>query len=89
MADWSSNPQDLNSMHEVGQLEEQMEDLNSIHELGQLEEQTEDLNSIHELGQLEEQTEFLCNVDEEYVPKVGMTFMSCTEANDFYKEYAK
>ncbi|MED6176725.1 hypothetical protein PIB30_090892, partial [Stylosanthes scabra] len=24
-----------------------------------------------------------------YVSKVGMTFMSCIEANDFYKEYAK
>ncbi|MED6192086.1 hypothetical protein PIB30_006911 [Stylosanthes scabra] len=33
--------------------------------------------------------EFLCNVDEEYVPKVGMTFKPCTEANEFYKEYAK
>ncbi|MED6215768.1 hypothetical protein PIB30_001389 [Stylosanthes scabra] len=29
---------------------------------------------------------FLCNVDEEYVPKVGMTFVSCVEINDFYKE---
>ncbi|MED6154851.1 hypothetical protein PIB30_000355 [Stylosanthes scabra] len=32
---------------------------------------------------------FLCNVDEEYIPKVGMTFVSCAEANDFYKEEGK
>ncbi|MED6155905.1 hypothetical protein PIB30_009680 [Stylosanthes scabra] len=55
-------------------------DLISIHEVGHLEEHFEDLNSIIEVGQLEEQTEFLCNVDEEYVPKVGMPFKSCTEA---------
>ncbi|MED6226000.1 hypothetical protein PIB30_099084 [Stylosanthes scabra] len=60
-----------------------------MHEEPQLEEQMEDLNSINEVGQLEDQTEFLCNVDEEYVPKVGMTFESCAEASVFYKEYAK
>ncbi|MED6146568.1 hypothetical protein PIB30_035671 [Stylosanthes scabra] len=81
--------EDLNSIHEEPQLEEQMEDMNSIHEEPQLEEQMEDMNSIHEEPQLEEQMEFLCNIDEEYVPKVGMTFKTCTEANEFYKEYAK
>ncbi|MED6169009.1 hypothetical protein PIB30_017375 [Stylosanthes scabra] len=49
----------------------------------------EDMNSMHEEPQLEEQMEFLCNVDEEYVAKVGMTFKTCTKANEFYKEYAK
>ncbi|MED6159508.1 hypothetical protein PIB30_042912 [Stylosanthes scabra] len=73
MTDWCSIPFDLNSIHEEPQLEEQMEDV----------------NSINEAGQLEDQTEFMCNVDEEYVPKVGMTFKSCTEASEFYKEYAK
>ncbi|MED6172946.1 hypothetical protein PIB30_054634 [Stylosanthes scabra] len=65
------------------------QDLNSIDEVGQLDDHFEDLNSINEVRQLEDQTEFLCNVDEEYVPKVGMTFKSCTEASEFYKEYAK
>ncbi|MED6209142.1 hypothetical protein PIB30_051957 [Stylosanthes scabra] len=89
MTDWFSTPLDLNSIHEESQLEEQMEDLNSIDEVGQLDDHFEDLNSINEVRQLEDQTEFLCNVDEEYVPKVGMTFKSCTEATEFYKEYAK
>ncbi|MED6110257.1 hypothetical protein PIB30_041219 [Stylosanthes scabra] len=48
-----------------------------------------DMNSMHDEPQLEEQNEFLCNVDEKYVPKVGMTFKTCMEANEFYKEYAK
>ncbi|MED6121966.1 hypothetical protein PIB30_035204 [Stylosanthes scabra] len=64
-------------------------DLNSIYEEPQLEEQIEDLNSVDEIGQLDDHFEFMCNVDEEYVPKVGMTFKSCTEASEFYKEYAK
>ncbi|MED6182500.1 hypothetical protein PIB30_028993 [Stylosanthes scabra] len=48
----------------------------------------QDLNCIHEEGHLEEEIEFLCD-DKEYVSKVGMTFKSCIEANEFYKEYAK
>ncbi|MED6195034.1 hypothetical protein PIB30_034270 [Stylosanthes scabra] len=32
---------------------------------------------------------FLCDVDEEYIHKVGMTFLTYEEANDFYKEYVK
>ncbi|MED6111989.1 hypothetical protein PIB30_057467 [Stylosanthes scabra] len=31
----------------------------------------------------------LSHVDEEYIPKVGMTFLTIEEANVFYKEYAK
>ncbi|MED6224898.1 hypothetical protein PIB30_088569, partial [Stylosanthes scabra] len=63
--------------------------MNSIVEVGQLDDHFEDVNSINEAGQLEDQTKFMCNVDEEYVPKVGMTFKSCTEASECYKEYAK
>ncbi|MED6200716.1 hypothetical protein PIB30_087999 [Stylosanthes scabra] len=59
MANCSSNPQDLNSTHELGQLEEQME------------------------GSVQFFYVMLMK------SKVGMTFVSCTEANDFYKEYAK
>ncbi|MED6200717.1 hypothetical protein PIB30_088000 [Stylosanthes scabra] len=33
--------------------------------------------------------EGLSHVDEEYIPKVGMTFLTIEEANVFYKEYAK
>ncbi|MED6163116.1 hypothetical protein PIB30_076725 [Stylosanthes scabra] len=58
----------------------------SIGGLDQKLSRPEDMNSIHEEPQLEKQMEFLCNVDEEYVPKVGMTFKTCTEANEFYKE---
>ncbi|MED6224827.1 hypothetical protein PIB30_087873 [Stylosanthes scabra] len=37
-----------------------------------------------------EQThEFLCDVEEEYIPKVGMTFQTLAEVGSFYKEYAK
>ncbi|MED6199441.1 hypothetical protein PIB30_076004 [Stylosanthes scabra] len=39
--------------------------------------------------QIDKQLEFLCNVGEQYVPKVGMTFLTYEEANDFYKKYAK
>ncbi|MED6107251.1 hypothetical protein PIB30_012373 [Stylosanthes scabra] len=60
-----------------------------MHEATQFEEEMQDLNSIHEEGHLEEEMQFLCNVDEKFVPKVGMTFKSCTEANEFYKEYTK
>ncbi|MED6109895.1 hypothetical protein PIB30_037810 [Stylosanthes scabra] len=63
--------QDLNSIHEEGQLEEEMQDLNSIHEEGQFEKERQNLNSIHEEGQLEEKMEFLCNVEEEYAPRLG------------------
>ncbi|MED6127487.1 hypothetical protein PIB30_088527 [Stylosanthes scabra] len=80
--------QDLNSIDEVGQLDDHFEDLNSIDKVGQLDNHFEDLNSINKVQQLEDQTEFLFNVDEEHVPKVGMTFKS-TEASEFYKEYAK
>ncbi|MED6135084.1 hypothetical protein PIB30_117586 [Stylosanthes scabra] len=31
----------------------------------------------------------LCQVDEECITNVGMTFLTIEEANDFYKEYAK
>ncbi|MED6206526.1 hypothetical protein PIB30_027750 [Stylosanthes scabra] len=48
-----------------------------------------DLSSNSAIEHIDEQLEFLCNVDEECVPKVGMTFLTCQEANDFYKEYAK
>ncbi|MED6188458.1 hypothetical protein PIB30_086130, partial [Stylosanthes scabra] len=48
-----------------------------------------DLISNSGINQMDEQLEFLCNVDEEYQPKVGMAFVSCAEANDFYKEYVK
>ncbi|MED6213638.1 hypothetical protein PIB30_095261 [Stylosanthes scabra] len=89
MTDWHSTPLDLNSMHEEPQLEEQTEVLKSIDEVGQLDDHFEDLNSIDQVGQLDDQTESLFNVDEEHVPKVGMTFKSCTEAGEFYKEYAK
>ncbi|MED6116128.1 hypothetical protein PIB30_097198 [Stylosanthes scabra] len=81
--------QDLNSIDEVGQLDDHFEDLNSIDEVGQLDDHFEDLNSINKVRQLKDQTESLFNVDEEHVPKVGMTFKSCTEASEFYKEYAK
>ncbi|MED6223183.1 hypothetical protein PIB30_071489 [Stylosanthes scabra] len=37
----------------------------------------------------EEIVQYSCDVDEEYVPKVGMTFESVDEAGLFYKEYAK
>ncbi|MED6182628.1 hypothetical protein PIB30_030367 [Stylosanthes scabra] len=73
--------QDPNSIYEEGQFEEEKQDLDSINDVGQLEEQMEfrdfvllDMNSIHEDGQLEEKMEFLCNVDEEYVPKIGFYF---------------
>ncbi|MED6162879.1 hypothetical protein PIB30_074606 [Stylosanthes scabra] len=33
--------------------------------------------------------EFLCDVDEQYVPKVGMLFQSLEEARNFYRDYAK
>ncbi|MED6226751.1 hypothetical protein PIB30_106801, partial [Stylosanthes scabra] len=33
--------------------------------------------------------QYLCDVEEEYVPKVGMTFETVVEAGLFYKEYAK
>ncbi|MED6159003.1 hypothetical protein PIB30_038240 [Stylosanthes scabra] len=46
----------------------------------------QDLNSNHELEQLDEQMEFACNVDEEYIPKVEMTFVKCAKANEFYKK---
>ncbi|MED6138454.1 hypothetical protein PIB30_074345 [Stylosanthes scabra] len=37
-----------------------------------------------------EQThEFLCDVEEEYIPKVRMTFQTAAEVDLFYKEYAK
>ncbi|MED6152842.1 hypothetical protein PIB30_095908 [Stylosanthes scabra] len=74
MTDWHSTPLDLNSMHEESQLKEQMENLNSIDQVGQLDDQTE-VNVFQ--------------LDEEHVPKVGMTFKSCTEAGEFYKGYAK
>ncbi|MED6188223.1 hypothetical protein PIB30_084041, partial [Stylosanthes scabra] len=32
---------------------------------------------------------FLGEVDEEYIPKAGMTFTTLEEAAAFYKEYAK
>ncbi|MED6139061.1 hypothetical protein PIB30_080316 [Stylosanthes scabra] len=48
-----------------------------------------DLNSDCQSEQLNEQYQFLCNVDEEYVPRVGMTSVTCEEANYFYKKYAK
>ncbi|MED6218388.1 hypothetical protein PIB30_026351 [Stylosanthes scabra] len=62
MSNWCSNPLDLNSIHEEGQLEEEMEDLNSIHEEGHLEEEIVDLNFIHEEGQLEEEKRKLMSV---------------------------
>ncbi|MED6174749.1 hypothetical protein PIB30_071984 [Stylosanthes scabra] len=40
-------------------------------------------------GGLEMMEQFLCEVDEEYIPKVGMTFETLEEAGLFYKEYAK
>ncbi|MED6209757.1 hypothetical protein PIB30_057809 [Stylosanthes scabra] len=33
--------------------------------------------------------QFFCDVDEQYVPKVGMFFESLEKARDFYKDYAK
>ncbi|MED6150369.1 hypothetical protein PIB30_071632 [Stylosanthes scabra] len=33
--------------------------------------------------------QFLDEVDEEYIPKAGMTFATLEEAAVFYKEYAK
>ncbi|XP_057734545.1 protein FAR1-RELATED SEQUENCE 5-like [Arachis stenosperma] len=33
--------------------------------------------------------EFLCNVDEQLVPKVGMTFNTLEDAAKFYKDYLK
>ncbi|MED6178490.1 hypothetical protein PIB30_108114 [Stylosanthes scabra] len=37
-----------------------------------------------------EQThEFTCDVEEEYIPKAGMTFKTLGEVGLFYKEYAK
>ncbi|MED6224335.1 hypothetical protein PIB30_082998, partial [Stylosanthes scabra] len=32
---------------------------------------------------------YMCDVEEEYVPKVGMTFETVVEAGLFYKEYVK
>ncbi|MED6131038.1 hypothetical protein PIB30_006366 [Stylosanthes scabra] len=34
-------------------------------------------------------TQYSCDVEEEFVPKVGMWFESVEEAGKFYKEYAK
>ncbi|MED6199204.1 hypothetical protein PIB30_073747 [Stylosanthes scabra] len=33
--------------------------------------------------------QFLGDVNEEYIPKAGMTFPTLEEATAFYKEYAK
>ncbi|MED6217648.1 hypothetical protein PIB30_019598 [Stylosanthes scabra] len=48
-----------------------------------------DLSSNSVTDKIEEQLVFLCDVDEEYILKIGMTFLTCEEVNDFYKEYAK
>ncbi|MED6111426.1 hypothetical protein PIB30_052168 [Stylosanthes scabra] len=40
-------------------------------------------------GVLETTEQFLCEVDEGYISKVGMTFETLEEARLFYKEYAK
>ncbi|MED6175607.1 hypothetical protein PIB30_080017 [Stylosanthes scabra] len=32
---------------------------------------------------------FLCDIDEQYVPKVGMLFQSLEEARNFYRDYPK
>ncbi|MED6135407.1 hypothetical protein PIB30_046146 [Stylosanthes scabra] len=37
----------------------------------------------------DEITQYSCEVEEEFVPKVGMWFESVEEAGSFYKEYAK
>ncbi|MED6172205.1 hypothetical protein PIB30_047867 [Stylosanthes scabra] len=37
----------------------------------------------------EQTDEFLCDVEEEYIPKVGMTFQAVAEVGLLYKEYAK
>ncbi|MED6124176.1 hypothetical protein PIB30_056638 [Stylosanthes scabra] len=37
----------------------------------------------------EEIVQYPCDVDEEYVPKIGMSFETVVEAGLFYKEYAK
>ncbi|RYR68467.1 hypothetical protein Ahy_A03g014957 [Arachis hypogaea] len=33
--------------------------------------------------------QFLCDVDEQFVPKIGMTFNMLEEAEQFYKDYSK
>ncbi|MED6145837.1 hypothetical protein PIB30_028823 [Stylosanthes scabra] len=40
-------------------------------------------------GGLEITEQFLCDVDEDYIPNVGMVFETLEEAGLFYKEYAK
>ncbi|RYR48265.1 hypothetical protein Ahy_A07g034278 [Arachis hypogaea] len=35
------------------------------------------------------QSEFLCDVDEQLVPKVGITFNTLEEVRKFYKNYSK
>ncbi|MED6108289.1 hypothetical protein PIB30_022419 [Stylosanthes scabra] len=45
-------------------------------------------NGDDEAG-LELMEQFLCEAEEEYIPKVGMTFQTLEEAGLFYKEYAK
>ncbi|RYR55631.1 hypothetical protein Ahy_A06g030814 [Arachis hypogaea] len=36
-----------------------------------------------------EAPKFLCNVDEQFVPKLGMTFNMLDDAAKFYKNYSK
>ncbi|RYQ79578.1 hypothetical protein Ahy_Scaffold5g107804 [Arachis hypogaea] len=47
-----------------------------------------DSNMVY-YGMISVYFQFLCDVDEQLVPKVGMTFNTLEEAEKFYKDYSK